>query len=347
MGKNLMMKTLITDDETELDDGETGGRSGYAARLIRQGKHRFFTLAVPSAVLAATCVVDSRANNPIEGFQRVLDAKRAQEIADYIDMGFGTIPCSIVLSAQPEAELKYTSRSQVLSFKKHPRAFLILDGQHRVYGFHLAKSQVRVPVVIYNNLSKAEEARLFIDINTKQRPVPNELLLDIKRMAATETDMEALMHDVFDQFADGADSALRGKMSSAMRQKGKVSRVTFNAALRAIWPVIGDNPSDFIYQALNAYLNAWIPTLDAQKADITNSTLLRAMFLLFPSVAERVADRHGQDYTVERFNEILVPFFSRLRKAELRTPGSSPVALYEFFKKAFQTGFAIGQGRSG
>lgn len=341
---------MATRPELTLDGdmtaGEAPGRVGYAARLITQGTHRFFTLSLPSDLLAATCVVDTRAENPIDGFQRALDAKRAQEIADYIDAGFGTIPCSIVLSAQPEAEMRYTSRSQVLSFKKHPRAFLILDGQHRVYGFHLAKSKMRVPVVIYNNLKKSDEARLFIDINTKQRPVPNELLLDIKRMAETETDVEALMRDIFDLFATNPDSVLLGHMSSAARQKGKISRVTFNAALRAIWMVLGNNSSQFIYEALNAYLRAWLPVLQKEKAVITNPTLLRAIFLLFPTVAERVSDRHGDEYTVDRFNEILSPFFSRMKRSEVKSPGQSPVALYESFSKALKTGFAIGQTRA-
>jgi DGQHR domain-containing protein len=152
----------------------------FAARLITQGKYRFYTLTMPSDVLAETCTVEAREENPDDGFQRILDRKRAQEIADYIDAGFGTIPCSIVLSAQPQASLEYESRTQVFRFRKSRRAFLILDGQHRVYGFKLARAHLRVPVVIYNNLSRTEEARLFIDINTKQRPVPNELLLDIR-----------------------------------------------------------------------------------------------------------------------------------------------------------------------
>lgn len=321
-------------------------KSGFAARLITQGSHRFFTLALPSDLLAATCVVDTRADNPIDGFQRQLDPKRAREIADYIDMGFGTIPCSIVLSAQREAELVYNSRNQVLTFKRHPRAFLILDGQHRVFGFHMAKLKIRVPVVIYNNLSKSDEARLFIDINTKQRPVPNELLLDIKKMAETESDMEALMHEVFDQFSNKQNSALHGLMSPSSRQKGKISRVKFNAALRPIWHVIGNNTGDFIYSALNEYLRVWAPILRSNQADITNSTLLRAILLMFPLVAERVADRHGEEYTTERFSEILVPFFTRIRKQDLRSPGASPSVLHDSFKKALHTGFAIGKGRT-
>src|SRR4249919_768355 len=99
--------------------------ASYAARLIVQGKHRFFTLTMPSDVLAETCVVESRDENPVTGFQRMLDEKRAQEIADYIDSGFGTIPSSIVLSAQEQAQLNYNSKTQVLRFKHKPGAFLI------------------------------------------------------------------------------------------------------------------------------------------------------------------------------------------------------------------------------
>src|SRR5207248_1145328 len=150
-------------------------------------KHRFYTLTAPSDILAKTCFVSTRYDDPKEGFQRLLDKNRAQQIADYIDEGFGSIPNSIVLSAQPEAELKVIGRGKTIEFKDTPKAFLILDGQHRVYGFALAKTTLRVPVVVYNDLSRKDESRLFIDINTKQRPVPNELLLDIKKLAEYES----------------------------------------------------------------------------------------------------------------------------------------------------------------
>jgi DGQHR domain-containing protein len=343
-----MAKQLaLLEDDGPTHSVRTGSTASYAARLITQGKHRFFTLTMPSDVLAETCVVDTREENPDDGFQRVLDSKRAQEIADYIDTGFGTIPCSIVLSAQAEARLEYNSRTQVLSFKKTPRAFLILDGQHRVFGFKKAKARLRVPVVIYNGLRKAEEARLFIDINTKQRPVPNELLLDIKRMAETETDVEALLRDVFDLFAKEKDSPLLGMMSPSTRSRGKISRVTFNTALRPIWNTFAGNPAEYVYQALSSYLHVWLPVLrknDAEK-NISNPTLFRAIMLLFPAAAERVSDRHGDEYTVQHFAEILEPFFSRVKKADLKRPGGSPVALHETFKRAMESGFSIGRGR--
>jgi DGQHR domain-containing protein len=122
------------------------------------------------------------------GFQCLLDKERAQQTAEYIDNGLGTIPNSIILSAQSEAMLKVVGRGKTLEFRDTQKSFLILDGQHRVYGFSLAKTSLRVPVVVYNGLSCKDESRLFIDINTKQRRVPNELLLDIKQLAEYETE---------------------------------------------------------------------------------------------------------------------------------------------------------------
>jgi DGQHR domain-containing protein len=79
----------------------------YSVSLVTQGKYRFYTLTMPSDVLADTCTVDMRAEKPISGFQRRLDIRRARDIATYIDSGFGTIPGSIVLSAQKDANLNY------------------------------------------------------------------------------------------------------------------------------------------------------------------------------------------------------------------------------------------------
>src|SRR5438105_1664774 len=129
----------------------------YSVSLVTQGRHKFYTLSMPSDVLAECCTVDTRLDNPIEGFQRKLDPRRAEEIARYIDEGIGTIPSAIVLSAQTDAQLTYTRARRSITFKKTPKSFLIIDGQHRVFGFAKAKSTLRVPVVIYNSLTRAEE----------------------------------------------------------------------------------------------------------------------------------------------------------------------------------------------
>lgn len=342
-----MTRRKLNSDGDDVSVEKIGGRLSYAARLITQGKHRFFTLTMPSDVLAQSCVVETRYDSPMEGFQRKLDEKRAQEIADYIDSGFGTIPSSIVLSAQPDAELAYVSTSQTLRFKKVPKAFLILDGQHRVYGFAKAQSKLRVPVVIYNGLTRSEEARLFIDINTKQRPVPNELLLDIKRLANDEDANLALLHDVFDMLNSEQDSPLLGLMSPAVRAKGRISRVTFNSSLNSIWQTIQDQTPEVLYGILRGYLAAWTPVLRASGAEenLTNATLFRALTLLLPRILERVSLRHGHAYTVDNFQEALGPVFSGLKKSRFKALGNSPVALYEEMKDRLERGFALPASR--
>ncbi len=116
------LKTARTLEEAEELDDLNAGYESFAASLITQGDHRFYTLSMPSDVLAFTCTVDRRDENPIDGFQRYLDKKRAQGIADYIDSGLGTIPTSIVLSAQETAQMKYSSSKRTLRFKKVPGA---------------------------------------------------------------------------------------------------------------------------------------------------------------------------------------------------------------------------------
>lgn len=331
-------------DSAEATD--LAGRDSFTASLLIQTSHRFYTLSMPSDVLAETCMVEPRYQDPAEGFQRALDIKRAQDIASYIDSGLGTIPSSIVLSAQPEANLQYNRPNRTLSFDRNPRAFLILDGQHRVYGFRLAESRLRVPVVIYNDLTRTEEARLFMDINTKQRPVPNELILDIKRMAETESNSEALMRDVFDAFDGRPESPLFGLMSPFERKKGRISRVTFNGAIKPIYDAFADVGPEKVYEVLSAYLHSCTAGLRENDLSsmITNPTLFKALMLLFPTVAERVHDRHPGEYTVGHFDEILKPMFQRVRKSTLANPGKSAASLLDAFRKGLQTGFTIGSG---
>ena len=303
----------------------------YSVSLVTQGKHRFYTLTMPSDVLANTCFVTTRDEDPHKGFQRVLDVKRAQEIANYIDLGFGTIPTSIVLSAQSTAALTVVGRGKTLEFKDDPRAFLILDGQHRVYGFSLAKTSLRVPVVVYNNLTPRDESRLFIDINTKQRPVPNELLLDIKKLAEYENKTENLLAEVFDLFNSDSSSPLLGRLSSHERLSDKISRVTFNAGLKQLLSVFADAEPEVIYSALNSFLTSFIAGAKSLKAAdaITKPTVFRAVMMLFPEVAQRVKDKHGKVYVRENFDEVLAPMFEQIRPTVLRQPSTSQKDLYK------------------
>lgn len=309
-------------------------RLRFSVSLVRQGKHAFYTLTMPSEVLSRTCAVTTRKEDPKQGFQRELDLKRAEEIARYIDQDVGTIPNSIVLSAQAAAELAIVGKGKTLEFSDAPGAFLILDGQHRVYGFSKAKTSLRVPVVIYNGLSRSEETRLFIDINTKQRPVPPQLLLDIKKLADIEDEAEGILRDIFDYFHQNNDSALGGYMSPSEATRSKISRVTFNLAIKPMLEMFPGRSPDEIYRILNAYISA----ITSEISKKTNEPLLskpivfRAFMGIFRQVAQRVADKYGSTLTASNFQSVAGPIFVNMPLKRLAVPGTSVAVLQKYLE---------------
>ena len=312
-------------------------RESYSCNLISQGSTKFYSLTMPSETLAETCFVSTRDADPKEGFQRILDKNRAQEIADYIDSGKGSIPTAIILSAQEDAELQYSSKNKTLEFNCVPNAFLILDGQHRIFGFSLAKTSVRVPVIIYNGLTRKEETRLFVDINTKQRPVPSELVLDIKSLAEYESNIEAFCRTIYDLFNERPESVLVGLMSPAQKKTGKLSRVTFNSAIKPIYGIFGEREAEEIYAFLNAYLKAMEIGLRKKGIEaIVKPTIFRAIMQFFPHIARLV----DGNYTTERFAQVLTPIFGAL-SAQKISKATSIKTIYNHFVDCLNRDFTL------
>lgn len=321
-----------------------GDRLRFSMSYVIQGDHRFYTLTLPSDVLANCSFATSREEDPVAGFQRVLDEKRAQEIADYMDIGMGTIPTSIILSAQPKANLVIVGQGKTLEFTFDPHSFLILDGQHRVFGFSKASTKLRIPVVVYNGLTKQQESRLFIDINTKQRPVSNELLLDIKRLADYEDNEDALLSELFDEFNTDPSSPLIGLLSPASKKAGKISRVTFNAAVKPVLSIFTSRSTDAIYPSVKVYIQSFKLSLRnaGTENQLTNPIIFRALMEVFPEVAQKVTDRHGSTFKQEQFESVVGPMISKIKPARFTKPPRSHKELSADLSRALKSGFTIG-----
>lgn len=320
-----------------------GDRVRYSASLILQAGKQFYSLTMPTDVLSNCCYVTTRDEDRDTGFQRVLDKKRALDIAQYIDSESGTIPGSVILSAQPEAAVKLIGGGKTIEFSFTPKSFLVLDGQHRIYGFSLAETALRVPVVIYSGLTPTEEARLFIDINTKQRQVPNELLLDIKQLAEREDGREATLRGIFDLFTDESNSSLIGLMSAASRQRNKVSRVSFNLAFKSALSVFNSPDPEHVYQVTNAYLAAFTDVLEkiGLKEKLTSPTVFRAIMDTFPEVARIYAAQHGKAFTKAKFAELLLPISEQTTIAKFEKNSKTVKDLSAMFAKSIKKDFSI------
>lgn len=269
--------------------------------LITQGEHKFYSGTMEIELIATTCSTNPRAADPIEGFQRTLDENRALSIAEYIRSG-GTIPSSIILSAQPHAELAYNSKNKTITFNENQDSFLILDGQHRVYGFRKLLNEgvkYRVPVIIYNELTSIQEARIFIDINTLQRPVPKELLLDIKRLADRESVDERMLDELFTSFETDRDSYLFNKLSRIDKQKGKISKVTFYDSMKSILKEFNISNTDRLYRIINTFFLAAHDVAEDNQfnlsSSITKATLFKILVAHSRAVITMISDNNIED----------------------------------------------------
>lgn len=266
----------------------------YPALLLRQNRHRFYFATIPVDDLFPICFVARRDENPQAGFQRALNEARADDIAKYLASGAGSIPTNIVLSAQGEADLQYSRRTKTISYERVRKAFLVLDGQHRLWGYSKCKIRHRVPVAIYQNLTRAEETRLFIDINTNQRGVPAALLLDIKKLAHLESEREGTLRDLFDRLNKDAHSPLAGKLSASKSLSGKISRVTFNRAVGAAITtgILSEMEADERYRLVLNYLTAFEAELDDKKY-LVRSAYFEAMVELLDEVVRATVNKAG------------------------------------------------------
>lgn len=255
-----------------------------------QNNRTFYSTVISSEILKQICFISRRDEDPQKGFQRLLNKSRARNIASYLDEHNGVIPSAIILSAQDKAKLNYNKDTSKIVFTTAKDSFLVIDGQHRLYGLLNAKEYYEIPVIIFNKLTSNEEVRLFIDINTTQKGVPSALILDIKQLAGIENKLEERQRELFDLL--NKKSPIAGLLSPAKSQTGKISRNAFNEATAAVLKnsPLSEEDSEIVYKGVKNYLEAVEYVLIASKspnAKLTKAVIFKAIFAIIDEVLRR------------------------------------------------------------
>lgn len=284
----------------------------YSAIKITQNKKDFYLTSLKASTLKELAYVLKREDDPIKGFQRILNQNRAKDIANYMDTKEGVIPSPLILSAQPNSKFNFDESKSTITFNNSKNSFLVLDGQHRLYGMYLSKNDYNIPVIIFNDLKTAEEVNLFIDINTNQKGVPSTLLIDIKNMTGKEDKKEEKQRILFDHL--NKDSVLRGLLSATQSKQGKISKTTFNQATDRLFDsgYFADENVDVVYKAVKNYLEAVEIVLintNSDKAKLTKSMIFRAVFEIFNDVIE-LSFKKYENLKTESLVQVLLPIGS-------------------------------------
>ena len=119
-----------------------------------------------------------RMQDPIKGFQRIVNESRARQIArTVLDRG-RAFPNAITLATNLK-DFKRLNGEIILPAKVK---FLVVDGQHRLWAQRFSQIDGHYACIIHLNKTEPEMAELFLEINDNQKRVPSSLRWDLVRL---------------------------------------------------------------------------------------------------------------------------------------------------------------------
>ena len=241
-----------------------------------------------------------------KGYQRHLSEPRAKLIAEYLDSG-NLIPGAVILSAQENSVISFSNSE--LSMELIPNSLFVIDGQHRLYGAHLAEQDIELPVCIFKGLEHTNEVQYFIDINSNQKGVPKTLRLELLKFLAEEDSLDAVRARLFDELGNEPDSPLYGKLSATSSSRGKISHVPFQAALDPILKVhpLSSLAYDDKKRLLSNYTSAVQGVLESTlggSEKLTTAAYFEAVFSIFGQVCG-LSMMYSKSYSASALKEVL------------------------------------------
>ncbi|NJL22971.1 MAG: DGQHR domain-containing protein [Leptolyngbyaceae cyanobacterium SM1_3_5] len=154
------------------------------ALKCHQQDFEFFAFVLTAGQLAEISFVSRREGK--DGYQRLLDRRRAEAIKRYIEAG-GTLPNNLVLNFNDSEQVSYDEEARLLTIPCIARSAWVIDGQHRLFGadllrgllltHHLAETYEFL-VSAFVGLELVQQAKIFVDINSYQEGVSKSLLYD-------------------------------------------------------------------------------------------------------------------------------------------------------------------------
>ena len=175
-----------------------------------------------------------------EGIQRRLQYERIKNISEYLNSDeTNFLPNSFLLSANLDEDdsffdnyLKY--ENEEIGYFEFPDSirFSIIDGQHRLAGISLMEyefqAKMELTVILLFNVSIPTAAKLFSDINGKQKAVNKSLIYDLQDLIGREYQNEiAKYHSICESFYTSKSSPLYKQIKMLGVGSGAISQAFF------------------------------------------------------------------------------------------------------------------------
>lgn len=283
------------------------------AGFLLQEKPPVFVAKIPGHWLLRHVTPSWRIKNPIEGFQRIVNEKRATEIARTVLDQERVFPNAIVLATNLK---RLAQHGDMLSLPNNSR-LLVVDGQHRLWAQNFSEYEAEYACLIHLGLSEQDMARLFVEINDNQKRVPSSLRWDLVRLVRDEEDPAGIRaSDLVYELATNQQSVLyqridlTGEVNELQIKQGSIAP-EIKSIIRK--PPLKDVGLDIQFQVLVAFLAAlrdcdpkgW----DSATSNFYRNRVLRALLRTIPEILRRSEVRpHKVDsYTFHSYLKKIKP----------------------------------------
>jgi DGQHR domain-containing protein len=220
----------------------------------KMGGANCYTFSISPEYLLKIAYVSHRAKgkaSDVNTYQRMLSKGRLNKIRQYIDDD-GIFPTNIVLnleknkmvfqrSLQDEDASTEHAIAGWLDIKATYKCAWIIDGQHRLFAYsgHPKAPKSRVAVLAFEGLAASDQARLFIDINAKQKSVKQSLLEELYAelhwdAADDSIRVLAIISKAVQELGSDPESPLAGRVLTADSAKSDIRCITYTSLYSAI-----------------------------------------------------------------------------------------------------------------
>lgn len=194
---------------------KTGAWHSFPCQIIKQGEK------APQVAIFSADAYDiddlstvSRVSPETEGYQRIVNKRRAFALTKYVDIPESVIPTSIVLAAESNSSFIKFEKLELIDGSEdrwnaviQMRVFegvkpcLVIDGQHRLEGIiNSTHSSFPIPVTLLLGADLVTQMLHFIIINNKATRIPtshiNELMGNITKLSEND---EKSLHTLLGQ----------------------------------------------------------------------------------------------------------------------------------------------------
>ena len=212
----------------------------------KMGNTIFYSFLIEPSKILPLAFVSHRTRTDrktIDMYQRMLKKSRLKSIREYIEEK-GTFPNSIILNFNVKKSLRFEPLSHqfssdgggtlgILHLPSKYKSAWVIDGQHRLYGFVGTSyiDKATLPIIAFENLDANEQSKLFVDINSKQKRVSGNHLVDLygdlqwSSKDASER-LSALISKLILELGADIDSPLYKRIASPGQSKNERRPIT-------------------------------------------------------------------------------------------------------------------------